>query len=227
MTHSWRHWDSCHCRHYALICLSLPLCVFPSLSLHSLTLWCSAGLPPFLLPPPLPSGSRLRGAEAAKKLTSWSWCSLPLLFVGLPVLPLWSGRSELTLWEKLPDAQTAGEIILSFCLCQDFFFFDLALCVCLQRSVPPLLYCFSIYFAKLQVYLYSMQSEFDSPEADLLLTEQPYEGQHYWQINLTDIIQPYISDQGTCSSLYLLIWRKYPTISHQVVPSISTDVNLI
>lgn len=75
MTHSWRHRDSCHCRHYALICL----CLFPSLFLLSHTLvfsWATSHPPPSSLP----SGSRLRGAEAAKThflelvSTSFSFC---------------------------------------------------------------------------------------------------------------------------------------------------------
>lgn len=90
-------------------------CVFSS----SLTLCCSAGPSPFpSRPPSLPP--TLQGPDFVEpklqKLTSWSCFALPLLFVGLPVLP---GR-------ELPDARTAGEIILSFCFCQEFFFWSLS-----------------------------------------------------------------------------------------------------
>lgn len=107
-------------------------------------------------------------SRSCKKITSWSWCSLPLLFVGLPVLPLWSGRPELTLWEKLPDAQTAGEIILSFCLCQGFFSIFLSV----SPELPP---CTVFPFTLLgcRFILIQMQSEFDSPEIDILLREKP------------------------------------------------------
>lgn len=75
MTHSWRQRDSCDCRHYALICL----CLFPRLFLlsHTLVFSWAASHPP---PSSLPSGSRLRGAEAAKThflelvLASFSFC---------------------------------------------------------------------------------------------------------------------------------------------------------
>lgn len=98
----------------------------PSVFSSSLTLWCSAGLS--LLPSSLPPWwARLRGAEVAKThflelvFTSFSFCG-----------------PSCAAWERLPDAQTAGEIILSFCLCQYFFF--LSLLLCLQRSpFPPIL----------------------------------------------------------------------------------------
>lgn len=127
MTHSWLHGDSSHCRHYALICLSLS---FPPLSHSGVQLGCLPSSPPPSLQGPDFVEPKLQ------KLTSWSWCSLPFLFVGLPVLPLWSGRSELTLWERLPDAQTAGEIILLFFAFVRIFFF-LSHFLRLQRSSFP------------------------------------------------------------------------------------------
>ena len=159
------------------MCLSL---CFPPLSHSGVQLGCL----PFLLPPPSLQDPDFVEPKL-QKLTSWSWCSLPLLFVGLPALPLWSDRSELTLWERLPDARTAGEIILSFCLCQDFFFFYLS--ICFSRGLLFPLYCFSIYSAKLQVYFVTMQNESDPPEIDHLLKEQTNETQHPRTMSLTDI----------------------------------------
>lgn len=123
------------------VCLSL---FFPPLSHSGVQLGCL----PSSSPPP-PFRVQTSWSRSCKKLTSCSWCSLPFLFVGLPVLPLWSGRSELTLWERLPDAQTAGEIIPSFCFGQVFFFY---LSSSVSRGLLFPLYCFSIYLAKLQVY---------------------------------------------------------------------------
>lgn len=123
--------------HLSLLPLSFPL--FALL----LTLWRSAGLPPFLLP----SGSRLCGAEAAK-LTSWSGCLLPFLFVGLPVF-------QMTLWERLPDAQTAGEIILSLCFCQEFF--------CISPSVSK---SFTLHLGPFLFALLNSSCFCDSPETD-------------------------------------------------------------
>lgn len=99
---------------------------FPPLSHSGVQLGCLPSLPP-QFPPSHPSGARLRGAEAAKiyflelVFTSFSFCG-----------------TSCAAWERLPDAQTAGEIILSFCFCQDFFFY-LSLCVSRGHLFP--LYC--------------------------------------------------------------------------------------
>ena len=179
MTHSWLHGDSSHCRHYALICLSLS---FPPLSHSGVQLGCLPSSPPPSLQGPDFVEPKLQ------KLTSWSWCSLPFLFVGLPVLPLWSARSELTLWERLPDAQTAGEIILLFLPLSGFFFFYLTFCV--SRGLLFPLYCFSIYSAELQVYFDTERSESDPPEKDHLLKRRTSKGQHHRKMSLTDIRRP-------------------------------------
>lgn len=141
---------------------SLPLS-FPPLSHSGVQLGCLPSLPPSH-----PSGARLRGAEAAKThflelvFTSFSFCG-----------------TSCAAWERLPDAQTAGEIILSFCFCQDFF---LSLLLCLQRSSFPSVLFFRFFDMK--------QSESDPREMDHLLKRQTSEGQHHRKMSLTDIIQP-------------------------------------
>lgn len=65
--------------------LFLPLPFFFLLS-HTLLFSWAASLPP---PPPSPQGPDFVEPKL-QNCTSWSWCSLPFLFVGLPVLPLWS-----------------------------------------------------------------------------------------------------------------------------------------
>lgn len=70
-------------------------------------------------------------------------------------LPLWSIWSELTLWERLPDAQTAGEIILCFLLWSGFFLSPSSLQVSRGLLCPSLfLDCFPIFSAALQVYFW-------------------------------------------------------------------------
>lgn len=83
MTHSWLHGDSCHCRHYALIRLSLRLFLLS----HTLVFSWAVSLPflPDSLPPTLQGPDFVE--PKLQKFTSWSWFSLPFLFVGLPVLP--------------------------------------------------------------------------------------------------------------------------------------------
>lgn len=137
---------------------SLPLS-FPPLSHSGVQLGCLPSLPPSH-----PSGARLRGAEAAKThflelvFTSFSFCG-----------------TSCAAWERLPDAQTAGEIILSFCFCQDFFY----LSFCVSRGPFFPLYCFSVYSAELRVYFDIKQSESDPPEMDHLLKRQTSDGQQH------------------------------------------------
>lgn len=137
MTHSWRRGDSCHCRHYTLFCF----CFFP-LSSSSLTLCCSAGLPPFLLPPPSPQGPDFVEPKL-QNCTSWSWRSLPFLFVGLPVLPLWSSW---TLGETSWCTDSWGDNSLFFASVRVFFFGS-------PEGFSAHLHCFSICSAALQVDL--------------------------------------------------------------------------
>lgn len=132
MTHSWRRGDSCHCRHYTLFCF----CFFP-LSSSSLTLCCSAGLPPFLLPPPSPQGPDFVEPKL-QNCTSWSWRSLPFLFVGLPVLPLWSSW---TLGETSWCTDSWGDNSLFFASVRVFFFLgpqrvSLLICTVFPFALP-------------------------------------------------------------------------------------------
>ena len=158
---------------------------FPLFS-SSLTLWCSAGLPPFL-PPSLPSGSRLCGAEAAKThflelaFTSFSFCGTSC--AASVIRPVRADSLGETSW--CTDSWGDNSPFSAFVR---IFFFYLTFCV--SRGLLFPLYCFSIYSAELQVYFDTERSESDPPEKDHLLKRQTSKGQHHREMSLTDIRQP-------------------------------------
>ncbi len=180
MTHSWLHGDSCHCRHYALICLSS----FPSLFLlsHTLVFSWAASLPP---PPSLPTGSRLRGAETAKThflelvFTSFSFCGTSC--AASVIRPVRADSLGETSW----CTDSWGDNSLFLLLSGIFFYLSLSV----SRGLLSPLYCFSIYFAGLQVYFDMKQSKSDPPEMDHLLEKQTSAAGHHRKMSRTDITQ--------------------------------------
>lgn len=181
MTHSWQHGDSCHCRHYALICLSLSLFLLS----HTLVLSWAVSLP--FLPPTL------------KGQTSWSRsCKNSLPGAGFHFLFfLWNFLCCLGETSWCTDSWGDNSLFL---LLSGFFSY---LSFCVSRGLLFPLYCFSVYSAKLRVYFDMKQSESDRPEMDHVLKRHTTEGQH-------DKKRDIISDRGAKCSSYTLICNIAP-----------------